>query len=488
VRLRTRLALSVVVAALPLAAATVWARHDVERRRVAQVLREFAVATMEAGGRSRCEAAPDTFPPSPAAPARDPDAPPLPPPPPELGPMPGTTGGPGRPTVAEVTTVYWAYGDDLRSANPAAPLVVSELRDEIRSGADVAVRRMVPPDGPGHVALVRMPWDGGPAAFVLVQRTGPETGAGALELWWAGAVVAGGVLVAVLLASGPVVRRIRRLEANVRRSAADRYGTSVSVEGSDEVADLARAFDDAAAEVRGHVEQVERREETLRTFVANTTHDVMTPLTVLAGHLDALRSRVSEDDVEARESLRDALSEVDYTTSLVANLGTAAKLEAGPKALALHPVDLNALVERVAARHRPVARARAIELNHAVPAEPVLMSGDVTLLEQAVGNVVQNAIRYGRRGGHVAMVLRSEARERFLIRITDDGPGLSDEDLERLTQRGYRGAAARTRGAAGHGLGLDITRGVCARLELDLRFERPGDGGLTVSVRGPLTL
>jgi len=485
VRLRTRLALSVVAAALPLAAATVWARHDLERRRVAQVLREFAVATMDAGGRQRCEASPATFPPPPAAPARDPDAPPLPPPPPEIGPMPGTAGG-SQPAAAEqVSTVFWAYGDDLESANPDAPVVVPALRDEIRSGADVAVRRLESTTARGHEALVRMRWSGGPASFVLVRRVGPDTTAGALELWWVGAVVAGGVLIAVLLASGPVVRRIRRLEASVRRSAADHYGTAVSVEGGDEVADLARAFDEAAAEVRSHLAEVERREETLRTFVANTTHDVMTPLTVLAGHLDALRSKVAADDQDARESLRDAFSEVDYTTSLVANLATAAKLAAGPKALSMHPFDLSALIERVVSRHRPVARAREVELNHAVPSDAVVTSGDVTLLEQAVGNVVQNAIRYGREGGHVAVVLRNDGADRFEIRVVDDGPGLSDEDLERLTQRGYRGSAARTRGGAGHGFGLDITRGVCARLELDLRFERPDQGGLTVTFRGP---
>jgi len=113
------------------------------------------------------------------------------------------------------------------------------------------------------------------------------------------------------------------------------------------------------------------------------------------------------------------------------------------------------------------------------------MSGDVTLLEQAVGNVVQNGIRYGRAGGHVAVVLRSESEGSFEIRVVDDGPGLSDEDLERLTQRGYRGSAARTRGGGGHGFGLDITRGVCARLELELSFERPEHGGLTVTFRGP---
>ncbi len=483
-RLRARLALSVIAAALPLAAATVWARHDLTRRRVAQVLREFAVTRMESGGRARCEADPAAFPPPPPPPARDPDTPPLPPPLPELGAVPPQ---PRRPVATDdIETAFWAYDASFSSANPAAPPVPVELVAAVQDGADVAVRRIEAAgrERPGGFeALVRMAWTTGPCAFVLVRRTGRGFEGGPLELLLPGLLVGAGVLIAVLLASGPVVRRIRRLEADVRRSAAAHYDASVSVEGGDEVADLARAFDEAAAEVRAHVAAVERREGALREFVADTTHDVMTPLTVLAGHLDALRPVIETADDEARKALRDALAEVDYTTSLVANLTTAAKLVAGSRALVRHRLDLCALVERVVARHRPLANARDVELNHATPRGSVDVAGDVTLLEQAVGNIVQNAVRYNRRGGHVAVVLRTDAG-RFEIRVEDDGPGLALDDIEHLTERGFRGSAARTRSESGRGLGLDITAEVCERLGFDLDFQPMEQGGLAVVITG----
>ena len=483
-RLRTRLAVSVLAAALPLAVAVTWARHDLTRRRVEQVLREFAVTRMESGGRALCEAAPAAFPPPPPPPPRDPSAPPPPPPPPEVGPMPGAVRSSDAADPEETRTAYWAYDPTFVSANPAAPAVAPALTAALQGGDDVAVRRIALPRGPGFEALVRMPWDDGPCAYVLVQRTGPRVGGSATEALAPGLLVAGGVLVAVLLASGPVVRRIRRLETEVRRSAAARYDTPVTVDGDDEVADLARAFDEAAAAVREHVADVESREGALRDFVANTTHDVMTPLTVLAGHLDALRPAVAAGDDAARQALRDALTEVDYTTSLVANLAAAAKLDAGARGVATHDVDLVALVERVAARHRPLARARDVELNDATPPQPVTTRGDVTLLEQAVGNVVQNAVRYNRAGGHVALVLRTAAG-RFEIRVVDDGPGVPAAELPSLTRRGYRGSDARTRTESGRGLGLDITREVCERLGLELRFAEAAEGGLAVCVSGP---
>ncbi len=491
-RLRTRLAISVVVAALPMAAASVWLRVDLEQRRVAQILQEFAVTRMQAGGRERCEAAPERFPPRPRrrGAAGDELAPPPPPPAPDAGPV-GRRGprrgkrGGGR----EMRTRFWAYADDLVSANTNSPPLDAELVAAMHDGDDVALLRL---DGPtleeqGYEALVRMPWVDSPCAFVLVRRTGEVPPLGALALWWVGLVVSGGVLIAVLVASGPVVRRIRRLEAAVRESADDDYEGTVAVEGSDEVSDLARAFNDAGTEVREHLAEVERREETLRAFVANTTHDVMTPLTVLQGHIHAVRRAVPEDDAEGRSAVRDALREVDYTTSLVANLATAAKLEAGPSGVLLYKVDLNELIERLSSRFTPVARGQGIELNHAVPEERLTISGDVTLLEQAFGNVVQNAIRYNREGGHVAVILHADGEKHFVVRVVDDGPGLSDEDMQSLTHRGYRGSAARTRGKGGTGLGLDITRGVCDRHGMELRFERPEHSGLTVTFRGERT-
>lgn len=552
-RLRTRLALAVVLAALPLGAATVVLRIDLERRRLEQVLREFAVTVMERGGREACEADPATFPrpldgpprrrggplsgrpaegfsgwppPGPGAGPRGdgprPERPraddPLgsdpfgpgprgdrPPPPggedagpPPRGPDAGQARGGGGetappaaappPPARDTKRRFWAYEPDFHSANPKAPPVHPDLVRALEEGSDVASRRYTDGDAAGHEALVRMAWDTGPAAFVLVRREEAPREADVLEPWIAGALVGGGVLIAVFLAAGPVVRRIRRLEDDVRAAARQTYARPVTVTGDDEIAALATAFNDAAEVVRARVADLEAREETLRRFVADTTHDVMTPLTVLQGHLSTLRDAVAGGAAATRDAARDALREVDYTTSLLANLAAAAKLEGGASSFTLHAVDLNELVARVAARFGPVAAAQDVELNHSVPEEAIAVTGDVTLLEQAIGNVVQNAVRYNRVGGHVALVLRTEPAGRFSVRVTDDGPGVPGGRIEALEERGVRGDAARTRAPDGHGIGLDIVRGVCARHGIELEFRTPAGGGLEVVFSGPARL
>jgi signal transduction histidine kinase len=112
----------------------------------------------------------------------------------------------------------------------------------------------------------------------------------------------------------------------------------------------------------------------------------------------------------------------------------------------------------------------------------------VTLIEQAVSNIVYNAVRHHREQGHVAVILEtsaSAAGEQFRLRVVDDGPGMSAEELRKICERGFRGDAARTRAPEGQGLGLDIAHRVAALHGLELRFGASEFGGLQVDLSGP---
>jgi signal transduction histidine kinase len=189
---------------------------------------------------------------------------------------------------------------------------------------------------------------------------------------------------------------MRRLAVDVRQSAASTYERPVRVDDDDEVATLGRAFNEAGATVRVQLSEIRAREETLRKFVADTTHDVAIPMSVLQGHLSSLDEALagrSAPESDARSHLQDAIKETHYMASLLRNLAVATKLGEANAPLAIGPVNLSALVERVIGRHRPIARASRVELDFAVPASPLVQQTDATLLEQAVGNLVDNAIR-----------------------------------------------------------------------------------------------
>ena len=117
-----------------------------------------------------------------------------------------------------------------------------------------------------------------------------------------------------------------------------------------------------------------------------------------------------------------------------------------------------------------------------MPEHRIEFPGDLTLLEQALGNVVQNAVRYNRAGGHVAVILDGDD-DAWVLQIVDDGPGIAEGDRARVVEPSFRGSEARTRHPHGMGLGLHIASDVAKRHGLRLAFSDTKDGGLTAELR-----
>lgn len=523
-KLRARLALAVAATAALLV--TGWVVVSARQRdaRFDDALREFANATLDAGGRDRCEAdagrfvvhvpgpgaipgrmgrgpfrrgddllprgprvRPDDDGPERGATARTGEPRADGPRPQGPGPQgPGPMGpGPGRPREEDGTWL-WAYDAAFVSANAAAPPLPAPLRDALAGGARTAATDGSIADRQGRQVAVRTAWPDGPCAIVMVRRMRPTEAGDLSTLWVGGLTLALGVLGAVWLAAGSVVRRLRRLEQHVGRTEPAPGAAEAVVEGDDEVTSVARAFDRAGTSIRAHLATVEARERTLRDFVGNTTHDVGTPLTVLQAHLTALRDQAAEGRPADGERVRRALEETHYVGMLLHNLGALARLEAGEVHLDRHRVDLAGVLHRAVDRHAPVARGRGVALEHAVPEGAVEVLGDVTLLEQAVSNVVHNAVSYA--DANVAVVLETSGAPAtgFRLRVLDDGPGIPAEELARVTERAYRGQTGRTRRPGGGGLGLAIVKDVVERHGFTLALARIDPRGLEVTIAGRL--
>jgi signal transduction histidine kinase len=322
-------------------------------------------------------------------------------------------------------------------------------------------------DGRGRQVVVRADNADGDCVYLLA-RIRPRPGE-VRDQWIGLGSIVTVVVFAVLLAAGPTVTRIRRLSTAVAKSAVTYYDTPVPDHGRDEVADLGRAFNAAGASIRSYITEVESREQALRSFVANTAHDLATPLTVLQTHLAALEGT---NTPEQRDHVASAIREAHYLGSLLRNLSAASRLDGGLP-LDLRALDLSALTERVVARYRPLARSAGVELNLAVPDTPLMVTADVTLAEQALGNLIDNAIRYNQSGGHVAVVL-----DRHSLTVADDGIGVAEQDLASLATRRFRGESARSRRPEGQGLGLSITAEAVDAFGWQLTFARHTPKGL----------
>lgn len=378
----------------------------------------------------------------------------------------------------------YAYGADLRSANPEAPALPDDVVEALRDGEDTA-----------STAFWRNPRFGGVTA---VRSAWPDTACSVLAVWWpkppgrgprhfvrevtTQAAVAFVVLLLVaLVAAGPMVRRIRRLTEEIEEESGSDYRVESQTDAKDEIGELARAFNAAGQRVRQTVEQLEARDQALTEYIANTTHDLAIPLTVLQHRIRKLQRQTADE--EAAQLADSAMEEAHYIAALISNMGAAARLDRHGQELTLHECDLGEVVERVASRHQPLAEQKEIELNWAVPPEPVALECDSTLVEQALSNFVQNAIQYNAAGGHVSIVLEPSDTG-FELRVIDDGPGVPDDMVDRLTERAFRMDEARSRNADGQGFGLSIARRVCDLHGWTLGLHNRPDGGLEVVVKG----
>ncbi|HVL67085.1 MAG TPA: HAMP domain-containing sensor histidine kinase [Vicinamibacterales bacterium] len=373
----------------------------------------------------------------------------------------------------------FAYDAAFRSANREAPPFPPALQTPLARGAARAGGSFPLPFSAGRQLAARTPWPDGPCAIVLARFGAfslPESTVFMRVLF---AMVATGLI--AFVSSGWIISRFRRLAAAVQKSAESMYAIGVPVTAADEIGELEMAFNRAAEQVRSHLTTIQDREAALRSVVSNTAHDVAVPLTVVQGHLSSLYALVPAGN--AQEELRGAIRETHYLAGLLHNLSIAARLDRPAPDGESRVVDLCGVVDRAVARHRPLARTLDVELDSAVPENPVAVRGDETLLEQAVSNLVHNAIHYNRPGGHVAVVLET-AGGSFLLRVLDDGPGIPAEERARLTEPAFRGASGRARRPDGQGLGLHIVGEVIRRHGFVLTIGESEYGGAVVSIRG----
>jgi len=277
-------------------------------------------------------------------------------------------------------------------------------------------------------------------------------------------------IAAALAVSGPLVGRVRQLADSARRAAESGHHREIEVRGDDELAELAHTLNAAGRAVRNHVAEGERRNAALRDIVVDTTHDVLLPLTALHGLLSDLGPGA-------------AIAEVHHIAGLLRNLAAAAALETAVAPVRA-AIDLNAVLLRVVVRATRQARHAGVELVSAVPESTVWIDGDALLIEQALVNVIDNAVAYNHRGGHVAAVLVGRGADGFALRVEDDGPGVSRDELPRLTERHFRGGHGEQARPGGRGLGLHIVARVAGIHGFVLELARGPYGGLVVELRG----
>lgn len=267
---------------------------------------------------------------------------------------------------------------------------------------------------------------------------------------------------------------LRRLTAASQAIAQGDLSVRAPVTGSDEIAQLARAFNQMA-------ESLARAQEARRNQTADIAHELRTPLTVLQGTLEAMVDGIYPTD---RENLQAALAQVRTLSRLVEDLRLLAQADAGELTLNRTVLDLGAFLEEVVEAHRLQAQERQITLALERPSALPLVLADRDRLAQVMGNLLANALRYTPPGGRIAVQVVPRGRE-VAVSVADNGPGVPASNLPHLFERFWRRDSSRQRATGGSGLGLSIARHIVEAHGGHIWAEPTPGGGLTVTFTLP---
>lgn len=264
------------------------------------------------------------------------------------------------------------------------------------------------------------------------------------------------------------VQRLSQLAQQVQAQSLDRR---LALQGpADEVKALADAFDKMLARLERAFEQQGR-------FVADAAHELRTPLATLRTNLEVVRqdpNATLSDYQEMGQVLDRALGRMEH---LVEDLLLLAQ---GEREIQREPISLGVLLTETLDEMRPLAQSDQVTLNLDMTSELDVV-GDMPLLVQAFGNLIENGIRYNRPGGSVTVRARRE-KNGVAVQIEDTGMGIPSDELPHIFERFYRVERSRDRYRGGAGLGLSITAHIIQLHEGHIRVESMPGVGSTFAV------
>ena len=287
------------------------------------------------------------------------------------------------------------------------------------------------------------------------------------------------LVVCVSLAfSRGLTRRLDSLLTAIRGVREGAYNQRAVLSGHDEYTQIAGEFNDL-------VDRLQETENARRRFVSDASHELKTPLAAIRLLTDSILQNENIDGATVREFVSDIGQEAERLSRITEDLLRLTRLDSGV-AETPERVEISPVLERVVKMLRPVADEKDVSIVTAC-SDGVAAAATPGEIHQILYNLMENAVKYNRRGGFVRVSV-DMGEETSTITVEDNGIGIPAEDLPRVFERFYRVDKARSRAAGGTGLGLSIVRDTVSRRGGVVRAEGAPGGGTRFIVTLPCRL
>jgi signal transduction histidine kinase len=292
-------------------------------------------------------------------------------------------------------------------------------------------------------------------------------------------VFAGGISVALggFFASA-LIDRIARLEQATHAIETNNFEARADISGSDEIATLARSFNQMAQRLQKADQEQKALESLRRDLVAWAGHDLRTPLSSIRLLVEALSDGMVTDPETTKTYLLQAKKQVDIMSMFVEDLFQISQLDAGNMPLHPEPASLSDLISDTLESFSRLAAQKNVNLSGSADPGIDPISIDIQWMGRALNNLVGNALRHTPAGGSVT--LHADCVEKGVaVSVSDTGEGILPEDLPHVFERFFRGEKSRNRESGGAGLGLAIVKGIVEAHSGSIQVEsEPGHGSV----------
>src|SRR5687767_5247096 len=288
-------------------------------------------------------------------------------------------------------------------------------------------------------------------------------------------------VVVALVVFNPARRRLAALEHAAQRLGEGDLTARAAQAGGDEIARVAAAFNRMASELETRDAALRTSDALRRQMMADVSHELKTPLTAMRGYIETLRMPEVALDADRRDRYFETIDrETRRLERIVKDLLDLARYEHGGVTLQRRLFDVERLFENVARRHEREAHTKGVAIRIHVDAHADQVMADPDRIEQAIENLVGNALRHTPAGGTITLSA-TQADGVATLSVSDTGAGIAPEHLPHVFERFYKVDTARAADSTGSGLGLSITKAIVERHGGRMRVtSQPGDTTFTV--------
>lgn len=255
-----------------------------------------------------------------------------------------------------------------------------------------------------------------------------------------------------------LLRRVSRITAAVQKMANGDLTQRIKVSSNDEIGKLEYNINHMAEQLNRSIEEERRAEQSKAELITNVSHDLRTPLTSILGYLGLVEQDRYRDEVELRHYIHIAYEKAERLHVMIEDLFEYTRMSGGAP-LSLQSVRVNDLISQLFVHYRQPMEDAGIELRMHIPDQPLVTQLDSLKMVRVLDNLLTNAMKYGKEGKAVDIVLQKQ-QQSVLIEVVNYGEPIPEPDLPYLFDRFYRVDRSRGDDTGGSGLGLAIARAI----------------------------